>query len=70
MQIMNFKLLKERVLKRMTIKDWLEREKKKDEIFEAEAKTAEMKEFHSGQIYILNALLHLLPTFDKEESNG
>lgn len=25
----------------MTIKEWLEREKKKDEIFEAEAKTAD-----------------------------
>lgn len=55
---------------KMTIKDWLEREKKKDEIFEEEAKTAEMKEFHSGQLYILDALLTLLPTFDKEESNG
>lgn len=58
------------MLKRMTIKDWLEREKKKAEVFEAEAKTTEMKEFHSGQLYIIDALLHLLPTFDKEESNG
>lgn len=58
------------MLRKMTIKDWLEREKKKDEVFEAEAKTVEMKEFHSGQLYIIDALLHLLPTFDKEESNG
>lgn len=58
------------MLKKMTIKDWLEREKKKAGVFEAEAKTTEMKEFHNGQLYILNALLYLLPTFDKEESNG
>lgn len=54
----------------MTIKDWLEREKKKAEIFEADTKDKMIEEFYHGQLYIIDALLYLLPAFDKGESNG
>jgi hypothetical protein len=57
------------MLKKMTIKEWLEREKKKAEIFEADTKDKMIEEFYHGQLYIIDALLHLLPTFDNGESN-